>query len=154
MNSLNSSKNSIGSKGDKNELKSNVISPKNELKKPKKPNRNNKNRTGGARKSLTVYVPKTARPGSILPRPVGQGEEDVGLIYLAPFPDSPVRGNVLFKQYPRVEQLFELPNYSNFDLLEASLQLEASASGKEILRQSKKGTEDAIPRSKGIARFG
>lgn len=149
--------NILGGKSDKlGELK-NTLSGKGDLKKPekpelkksKKPNRNNKNRTGGsARKSLTVYVPKTARPGAILPRgPVSQPEEDVGLIYLAPFPDAPVRGSLLLK-YPRVEQLFELPNYSNFDILEASMQLEPKQFPESSLRQSKKGTETRVNKGK------
>lgn len=159
MNSI-SSKNSKSDKVSSEKFSKTVVITKNELKKMKKPNRNNKNRTG-TRKSLTVYVPKTARPGGFISRGGSQTEEDVGLIYLAPFPDSPVHGNVLFKKYPRVEQLFELPNYSNFDLLEASLQLEAAAGkvsslphGKDSSsRQSKKGAEDVSPRSKGIQVF-
>ncbi|KAI5695615.1 hypothetical protein M8J75_000867 [Diaphorina citri] len=130
-------KNTLSGKGDLKKLGDLKKPEKPELKKSKKPNRNNKNRTGGsARKSLTVYVPKTARPGAILPRgPVSQPEEDVGLIYLAPFPDAPVRGSLLLK-YPRVEQLFELPNYSNFDILEASMQLEPKQFPESSLRQT------------------
>uniref|UniRef100_A0A8D9AFR3 furin n=1 Tax=Cacopsylla melanoneura TaxID=428564 RepID=A0A8D9AFR3_9HEMI len=112
----------------------------------------NKNKSGaGSRKSLTVYVPRTVRPGLIQPR--GQtNEEDVGLIYLAPLPDTPPapapfagKQRLLhLTKYPAhpsaLESLFSLPNYSNFAVLEASL-------AKEV--ESLAGPDDSLAAENG-----